>query len=229
MTQFHWHVLNITEPVWGESIGQWWVPLQKGHWHGDLIFSLFASLNMLLDKQSDWLWSNTPLRTCDVTLVHSQTHRISFPVHDAACVHILLVSVGELVCLTKESRHLYAAAIPYRRPFGMSHSAPVTIGGYGHIMAGRGIETGIWIKNMMTSANGDIFRVTDPLWENSPVTGEFPTQRPVTQSLMFSLIRAWINGWVNNREPGDLRCHRAHYDVIVKNRGMLQWAEPTIV
>ena len=25
----------------------------------------------------------------------------------------------------------------------------------------------------------------------------------------------WINGWVNNHEAGDLRHHRAHYDVIV--------------
>ena len=25
----------------------------------------------------------------------------------------------------------------------------------------------------------------------------------------------WINGWVNNREAGDLRRHRAHYDIIV--------------
>ena len=32
---------------------------------------------------------------------------------------------------------------------------------------------------------------------------------------MFSLICAWINNWVNNREAGDLRRHRAHYDVIV--------------
>ena len=32
---------------------------------------------------------------------------------------------------------------------------------------------------------------------------------------MFSLICAWIKGWVNNREAGDLRRHRAHYDVIV--------------
>ena len=34
-------------------------------------------------------------------------------------------------------------------------------------------------------------------------------------ALMFSLIYAWINGWVNNREAGDLRRHRAHCDVIV--------------
>ena len=32
---------------------------------------------------------------------------------------------------------------------------------------------------------------------------------------MFSLICARINGWVNNREAGDLWRHRAHYDVIV--------------
>ena len=34
-------------------------------------------------------------------------------------------------------------------------------------------------------------------------------------ALMFSLICAWINGWVNNREAGDLRRHQAHHDVIV--------------
>ena len=34
-------------------------------------------------------------------------------------------------------------------------------------------------------------------------------------SLRFSLICAWINGWVNNRKAGDLRRRRAHYDVTV--------------
>ena len=34
-------------------------------------------------------------------------------------------------------------------------------------------------------------------------------------ALMFSLICTRTNGWVNNREAGDLRRHRAHYDVIV--------------
>ena len=33
-------------------------------------------------------------------------------------------------------------------------------------------------------------------------------------ALMFSLICAWTNGSVNNRNAGDLRRHRAHYDVI---------------
>ena len=34
-------------------------------------------------------------------------------------------------------------------------------------------------------------------------------------ALMFSLISVWINDWVNNREVGNLRPHRGHYDVIV--------------
>ena len=35
-------------------------------------------------------------------------------------------------------------------------------------------------------------------------------------ALMFSFICAWINGWANNCEAGDLRCHCTHYDIIVK-------------
>ena len=44
---------------------------------------------------------------------------------------------------------------------------------------------------------------------NSPPKGQW------RGALMFSLICAWINGWVNNREAGDLRRHRAHYDATV--------------
>ena len=36
--------------------------------------------------------------------------------------------------------------------------------------------------------------------------------------LMFALICAWINGLENNREVGDLKRHRAHYDVTVMRR-----------
>ena len=49
---------------------------------------------------------------------------------------------------------------------------------------------------------------------NSLVTGEFPSQRPVTQSFGV-FFDPWTNGWVNNQDACDLRRHRAHYDVIV--------------
>ena len=70
---------------------------------------------------------------------------------------------------------------------------------------------------MMTSSNGKIFRVTGHL------CGEFTGPRwiPRTKAsdadgaLMFSLICAPINGWVNNGEAGDLRRNHAHYDASV--------------
>ena len=46
---------------------------------------------------------------------------------------------------------------------------------------------------------------------NSPHKGQW------RGALMFSLICVWIIGWVNNREAGDLKRYRAHYDVIVMN------------
>ena len=55
------------------------------------------------------------------------------------------------------------------------------------------------VSSMMTSSNGNVFRVTGQ------------GRRP----LMFSLICASINSWVNNREAGELRRHRAYHDVIV--------------
>ena len=48
---------------------------------------------------------------------------------------------------------------------------------------------------------------------NSPVNS--PHKGQWRGALMFTLICARINGWVNNREAGDLRRYRPHYDVIV--------------
>ena len=50
---------------------------------------------------------------------------------------------------------------------------------------------------------------------NSPHKGQW------RGALMFSLICAWTNDWVNNRYPGDLRRHRAHWDVTVMGNGAL--------
>ena len=43
----------------------------------------------------------------------------------------------------------------------------------------------------------------------------FPHKGQWRWALVFSLVCAWINGWVNDREAGDLRRHCAHHDVIV--------------
>ena len=44
---------------------------------------------------------------------------------------------------------------------------------------------------------------------NSPHKGQW------REALIFSLICAWTNGWVNNRGAGDLWRNRAHYDVTI--------------
>ena len=68
---------------------------------------------------------------------------------------------------------------------------------------------------MMTSLNGNIFHVT------ALVCGKFTGHRWIPRTkgsdakLWCSSICVWINGWVNNRDTGDYRRHRAHYDVPV--------------
>ena len=51
---------------------------------------------------------------------------------------------------------------------------------------------------------------------NSPHKGQW------RGALMFSFIWTSIDGWVNNRETGDLRRHRAHYDVTVIEQSSLK-------
>ena len=71
-------------------------------------------------------------------------------------------------------------------------------------------------KYVMTSSNGNIFRVTVPL------CGEFTghwwiphTKASDAELWCFLWSAPWITGWVNNHEAGDLRRHHAHYDVTV--------------
>ena len=57
---------------------------------------------------------------------------------------------------------------------------------------------------------------------SSPHTGQW------RGALMFSLICAWINAWVNNREAGDLRRHRGHYDAMVMPESCLSLNDVTL-
>ena len=54
---------------------------------------------------------------------------------------------------------------------------------------------------------------------NPPVTGKFPSQRPMTRSyILFSLICTWTNGWANNR---DARV----WDAIASIMTSLKWVD----
>ena len=69
----------------------------------------------------------------------------------------------------------------------------------------------IW--TMMTSSNGNIFRVTGPLSGNPPVSPPLTNASDVELWCFF--ICAWTNGSANNRDTSDLRRRRAKNDVTV--------------
>ena len=87
------------------------------------------------------------------------------------------------------------------------------------------IQTQSWKVN---STDGEMLSCHDDVikWKHFPRYWPFVPgihRSPLNSSykgqwrgaLMISFICAWINGWVNNRKAGDLRRHRAHYDVSV--------------
>ena len=73
------------------------------------------------------------------------------------------------------------------------------------------VEPNTWYSpcflHIMTSSNGNIFRVTGPFWGESTGHQWIPFTKAGDAEL-------WTNSWVNNRDAGGLRRHRAHYDVI---------------
>ena len=90
----------------------------------------------------------------------------------------------------------------------------------GHQGVGKGLTT-LGRQGIITLCTDDVSkwkhfpRYWPFVWgiHRSPVNS--PHKGQWRRAFMFSLICAWINAWVNNREAGDLRRHRAHYDVIV--------------
>ena len=80
------------------------------------------------------------------------------------------------------------------------------------------------IDPMHAHAHDDIIK-----WKHFP--RYWPFVRGIHRSPMNSPHKGqwrgalmWINGWVNNRDAGDLRRHRAHYDVIVMECFRSAWA-----
>ena len=92
---------------------------------------------------------------------------------------------------------------------------------YGCFVGSTCGNTAYWMYVYRNSSHDDVIK-----WKHFPRYWPFvrgihrsPVNSPHKDqwrgALMFSLICAWTTGWVNNREAGDLRHHRAHYDVTV--------------
>ena len=70
---------------------------------------------------------------------------------------------------------------------------------------------------MIMSSNGKKSVLLAFFEGNPPFTSGFPSQRPVTPS-----FDVFFDGWANNRDAGDLRRRRTHYDVNVMTYPHLQ-------
>ena len=82
-----------------------------------------------------------------------------------------------------------------------------------------------WWRNQMETFSALLAMCArkSPMTMNSPHKGQW------RGALMFSLIGAWINGWVNNCEADDLRCHHAHYDVTLMIRHLFLAIETAVI
>ena len=97
-----------------------------------------------------------------------------------------------------------------------------------------GLERSYFRCVMKTSSSGNVFRVTGPWCGNSPVTGEFPAQRPVTRTfdVFFDLLLnkrlskqwwmflqqftlAYWRGDVNETRMWDINCLHNFYLVSI--------------
>ena len=74
-------------------------------------------------------------------------------------------------------------------------------------------------KNHFAFANDDVIQ-REPfscywpfVWDICMSPMNFSHNGQLRGALMPSLICAWTNDWANNRDPGDLRRNRTHYDV----------------
>ena len=120
------------------------------------------------------------------------------------------------VCLTCDSNMTVDITVTSHKRHGVSNSHQLTIRQIPTNTPGRLMRT-LWshITSLITS-NCIIQSYVHNFYSESIVHDDvikwkhFPRYWPFVRG-----ISAWIYGWINNRESGDLRRHRAHYDVIL--------------
>ena len=109
------------------------------------------------------------------------------------------------------SRQLYVTLLYSNHSMNRIHPSPYSYGCLGVESTFRRQQMNAWWHHQMEAFSALLAFV----WgiHRSPVN--FPHKGQWRGTLVFSLICAWTNDWVNNRKAGDLRRHHAHYDVTV--------------
>ena len=176
-----------------------WSPMNsahKGQWRGALMFSM-------LSKQSWGWWFETPSRSLWRHCNDRQLFQCGAGV--SAILKCLRARKASKLGVIKRGINRSVDS-PHKRT---SYTESVSMLWHHHVEASP--RTNTWWRHQMETVSAllAICAGNSPAPVNSPHKGQW------RGALMFSLICARINGWVNNREAGDLRRHPTHCDVIV--------------
>ena len=129
---------------------------------------------------------------------------------------LMLTSLYRLISTDFERSALLAFVMRIPVTGGFHSQKSQKCGNYFHVTTLSCAVCEKRFQNMTERQNSETFLgFTGPLCGAFTGPGELSHKGQWRGALMFSLICARINDWVNNREAGDLRCHRGHNGVIV--------------
>ena len=167
-----------------------------------------------IETRKQCVFSQTPAEV--ISIVHVYTHSFSLSVRES---------------VSKNQRRFHHSVQSKRRMIWLWHKETMCIqsdapGNNQHYMFVQAIRWWVQAICLIECAMAENLHDDAIKWKHFPRYWPFVRgihRSPVNSphkgqwrgALMFSLICVWINGWVNNREVGDLRRYHAHYDVTV--------------
>ena len=184
MTSSNGNIFRVAGPLCGEFTGHLWIPRTQRPVTQSFLVFFDLRLNERLSKQSWGCWFETPTRP--LWRQRNDPGHFLWKDPQATKRHWWWITTG--------------SCNGFVLPGNKTLRWPMFIKLY----------DAIWWRHQMET----FFALLALCEGNPPVTGGFPSQKPV--SLMFSLISAWINGWANNQDSDDLRRHRAYYGSLTK-------------
>ena len=221
MTSSYRNVFRIKDPWWGEFTGDRWTLCTKGH-DADLWCFICSSPEQTVEKfEVPVIWGDMTLVCCHCKIawipplwhMAVESHARQHP----PAVHIWVVIEWPLhACINHSPWNSEGVTIENPQPSlqDVYNCINICRTTFIKVVNLHGILYSLLVHDDVIK-----WKHFPRYWpfvrgiHRSPVNSPHKGQR--RGALMFILICARINGWVNTREAGDLRWHRAHYDVTV--------------
>ena len=149
---------------------------------------------------------------CNTVQSHQQRFLSIFPILQSTFLKSYLCVISIYFVQVVARCQPYVEPVQLQQCFKCTHCGGENMAARYHLVRWVSIRTKApWWRHQM-----ETFSALLVLYEgihrssvNSPHKGQW------RGALTFSLICTWTNDWVNNRNSGDLRRHRPHYDVTV--------------